>query len=142
MQFVEPSEPRRTERKSSISQFSGLLSVRRGDEWVPIVFDSLDGIDCKKIKTHKSALALEPFIGYAFPVGECSYSESTYLLSDQKGTELKKLPEWFGDGFYEEHFDRKVFVNGDNGALGVKNDTTLRVGLDYVVAKKYMKPIK
>lgn len=142
MQYVQPSEPRRTEKRSSIYQFRDFLAVRRGDEWVPIVFDSLDGIVCKTVHSHKAALARKPFIGYAFPVGECETVESRYLLSDQKGTELKALPEWYGGGFYESNYDRKIFVNGDNGALGTEDKTTLRVGLDYVLAKRNMKPIK
>lgn len=133
--MLQPDEPQLLETKSSISQFEGLLSVRRGDEWVPIVFDRLDGIVCDTVKSHKVALSVKPYIGYVFPVGERREVEQTYLASNQSGVELKPLPDFYGAGFYEEAYDREVLVNAANGALGVTNDTILRVGLDYTLAK-------
>lgn len=142
MGFVTPDESRRTEQKSSVYQFHDFLAVRRGDEWVPIAFDSLDGITCDTVHSHKAVLTRKPYIGYVFPVGERNVSEATYLLSDQKGVEVKKLPSFYGGGFYESSYDRKVFVNGANGALGTEDNASLRVGLDYVLAKHSMKPVK
>lgn len=132
--MLQSDEPRYLETKSSISQFEGLLSVRRGDEWVPIVFDSLDGIVCKDVESHKVALSVKPYIGYVFPVAKRREIQQTYLASNQQGVELKPLPTFFGPGFYEQAYNRNILVNADNGALGVKNDTTLRVGLDYTLA--------
>lgn len=132
--MLQPDEPKFLETKSSISQFEGLLSVRRGDEWVPIVFDRLDGIVCNDVETHKVALSVKPYIGYIFPVAERREVEQTYLVSNQSGVEVKPLPEFYGAGFYERRYDRDILVNADNGALGVENDTRLRVGLDYTLA--------
>lgn len=136
--MLQPDEPQLVETRSSISQFEGLLSVRRGDEWVPIVFDAFDGIVCKGVRSHKVALSVKPYIGYVFPVGERREVEQAYLVSDQSGIELKPLPHFYGAGFYEQKYDREVLVNADNGALGVVNDTTLRVGLDYTLAKSHL----
>lgn len=141
MKILEPVDTPRVERLSSIYQHKHMLAVRRGDEWVPITFDVLDGVECKHMRSHKALLTDKPYIGYSFPVGECSYSSQLYLTGDQKGTELKKLPSFFGSRFYEGSYDRKVLVNSANGALGVKNDTTLRVGLDYCLAKKTLDPV-
>ena len=141
MEVLEPTEEKRVERLSSIYQFRHMLAVRKGDEWVPIQFDVLDGIVCDKVLSHPAILTDKPYIGYAFPVGECRYISDMYVQSDQKGTELKALPEFFGSGFYESAYDRDIMVNSDNGALGVHNDTTLRVGLDYVLAKNSLDPV-
>lgn len=134
MEILEPSEPIRVKRKSSIYQHRDMLAVRRGDEWVPIAFDVFDGMTCKKVYTHKAVLSLKPYIGYNFPVQECRYVSQTYVASDQKGVELLKLPNWYGAGFYQNKYDRKILVNSDTGSLGVKTDTTLRVGEDYCLA--------
>lgn len=136
MKILEPVEEIRIERKSSIYQHRHMLAVRRGDEWVPISFDILDGTLCEHMKSHKGVLTDKPYIGYSFPVGECRYVSQLYLTGHQEGTELKKLPDWYGTGFYPSYYNREVLVNGANGALGERNDTTLRVGLDYCLAKK------
>lgn len=141
MKILEPVEERRVERKSSIYQHKHMLAVRRGDEWVPISFDVLDGVDCDHMKSHKAVLTDKPYIGYSFPVDECRYSSQLYIIGQQKGTELKVLPSFFGAGFYESNYDREVLVNSANGALGERNDITLRVGLDYCLAKKTLDPV-
>lgn len=138
MKIIQPVNDKKLDTKSSVYQYSGFLSVRRGDEWVPVVFDTLDGVKCKEMRSHKAMITLEPAIGYHFPVKECRYSDQTYVSSHQDGQEVAKLPDFFGTGFYENHYDREILVNADNGGLGVKNDTTLRVGLDYVLAKKVL----
>lgn len=140
MEILEPTEKRELERKSSIYQNRGMLSVRRGDEWVPIAYDVLDGVQCDRLESHKAVLAVNDYIGYQFPVKECRYLSDVYISSDQTGTELVPLPDFYGAGFYEKKFDRNVLVNSANGALGEHNDTTLRVGLDYVLAKETLDP--
>lgn len=133
---IPDSDDHKLERKASNLQFKDFLSVWKGNEWVPISFDTLEGKDCDKIITRKAVLTDKPYIGYKFPVKSCRYVSESYLLSDQRGKELKALPEYYGTGFYESYYDRNVFVNAHNGALGMKDDITLRVGLDYVVAKE------
>lgn len=141
MIIKEPVEEIRVERKSSIYQHRHMLAVRRGDEWVPIQYDVLDGVGCDCIQTHPAVLTDKPYIGYNFPVGECRYVSQLFVTGEQKGTELKVLPDFYGAGFYESAYDREVFVNACNGALGEKNDTTLRIGLDYCLAKKTLDPV-
>lgn len=141
MKILEPVEEIRAERKSSIYQHRHMLAVRRGDEWVPIAFDILDGVECHTMKTRRGILTDKPYIGYSFPVQECRYVSQLYVESDQKGAELKKLPDYYGPGFYQRVYDRDILVNSANGGLGVKNDTTLRVGLDYCLAKKTLDPV-
>lgn len=136
MKILEPVEKPRVERLSSIYQHKHMLSVRHGSTWLPVAFDVLDGIICDEIRHHQAILTDKPYIGYTFPVQHCCYLSQTYVTGDQKGTELKVLPEWFGNGFYERAYNREVFVNSDNGALGVVNRTNLTVGLDYCLAKK------
>lgn len=134
MRFLEPDEERRVERHSSIYQHKHMLAVRRGDEWVPIAFDVLDGFGCKETYTHKAVLTDKPYIGYSFPVGECSYASDVYVSSNQQGQRLRALPAWYGAGFYEDNIDRTILINSASGALGNHQETTLRVGLDYCLA--------
>lgn len=136
MEILEPDEKVRVERKASNLQFKHMLAVYKGNQWVPIAFDVLDGFLCDETLTHKAILTDNPYIGYAYPVGKCRYVSDIYLQGDHKATELRVLPSWFGSGFYEEDIDRKTLVNSANGALGVHNDTTLNVGLDYCLAKE------
>lgn len=140
MEILEAHEPHRVKRYSSISQYEGMLAVRRGDEWVPVVYDVLDGLNCDHMLSHKAMLARKSFVGYNFPVKECTYVSERILAHTQKGTELRALPEWYGTGFYEADYDRKVLTNAENGALGVTNKMTLRVGLDYVIAHDHLDP--
>lgn len=141
MQILEPIEDNKVERHSSIYQNRGMLAVRRGDEWVPIAFDIFDGVNCKDVKSRKGVLTLSPYIGYQFPVKECRYLSELYVSSDQKGEELKVLPDYYGAGFYKAKFNREVLVNSAAGALGVVNDTTLRVGTDYCLANETIDPV-
>ena len=136
MKILEPTEDNRVERLSSIYQHKHMLAVRHGSGWLPIAFDVLDGIVCDKIRHHQAIVTDKPYIGYTFPVKHCCYLSQNYILSDQKGTELKVLPEWYGAGFYESKYDRDIFVNSNSGALGVTNKTNLTIGLDYCLAKK------
>lgn len=141
MTITYPEEDQRLTRQSSIYQHAGMLSVRKGDEWVPIAFDVFDGYNCGETLSHQAVLTLRPYIGYHFPVAECPYVHDTYLASDQQGEETALLPSYFGSGFYQRKFDREVLVNSASGALGVRDQGKLRVGLDYVVAKHSMTPV-
>lgn len=141
METIGAVEDRPLERKSSIYQNRHMLAVRKGDEWVPISYDTLEGIDCDTIITKRAVLTDKPYIGYQFPVATCRRLSQTYIASDQKGSELKALPSYFGAGFYERYYDRDIIVNSATGALGQTNATTLRVGLDYVLAKETIDPV-
>lgn len=140
MEILEPDEKVRVERKASNLQFKHMLAVYKGNQWVPIAFDVLDGFLCNETLTHKAVLTDKPYIGYAYPMNSCRYLSDVYIQSDVKGTELKVLPSWFGAGFYEEKVDYGILVNSANGALGVHNDTTLNIGLDYCLAKENLDP--
>lgn len=141
MEVLQPINDLKLNRYSSINQNRGFLAVHRGGEWVPICFDVFDGVDCHEVKNHKAVLALGDYLGYQFPVGERRYLSDVYVASDQKGTETRALPSFYGAGFYEEAYDRKVLVNSADGALGVHNDTTLRIGQDYILATDEVEPI-
>lgn len=141
MELLESADERTIERKSSIYQFEGFLAVRKGDEWVPIQYDVLDAIRCNRVEAHKAVLTNKPYIGYVYPTKKCRYVSDSYVAGDEKGTELLPLPEFYGTGFYENAYNREFLVNGANGALGVHNDITLTVGLDYVKAKDSLEPI-
>lgn len=141
MEVLEPNENNLVERKSSIYQHRGMLAVRKGDAWAPIAFDVLDGITCKTVHSHKAVLTREDYIGYNFPVGSCPYLSEAYVESDQEGIETKVLPDFYGSGFYESRYDRKVLVNSASGALGVVNQDNLQIGLDYVTAKSSLDPV-
>lgn len=130
------------ERKSSISQHRDLLSLLHKGEWCPIVFKIIDGVECGHIKYHKVALALKPNLNYTFPVGTCHYVKDKYVLSDQDEIKLKKLPAFYGNGLYETHERKEVFVNIGDKALGFREKKTLRVGKDYVRAKKILKAVE
>lgn len=132
MELLYDSDYKPAKRLSSINQFKDFLAVQVQGEWVPICFDVIDGIVCGHIQTHKAILALEPFIGFHYQVDECHYSKTEYLLGDDFGVETKKLPAELGSGFYQSAFNRKIFVNGDNGSLSLQNDKTLRIGTDYI----------
>lgn len=135
MELLESADEYTVERKSSIYQFEGFLAVRKGDEWTPIQYDVIDAIHCNRVEAHKAVLTNKPYIGYVYPTEKRRYVSDSYVAGDEKGTELLPLPEFYGAGFYENAYDREFLVNGANGALGIHNDATLTVGLDYVIAK-------
>lgn len=137
--ILEPVMDSQVERKSSNYQYKGFLSVLKRNSWVPISFDVLDYIDCNKVVSHKAIVTDKEFIGYHYPVKECKYYIDQYVVSDSQKTTLKALDEWFGAGFYEAFEDKRVIVNADNGSLGQRNELNLKVGLDYVTAKKTLK---
>lgn len=137
--ILEPTTNTQVERKTSNYQHKNFLSVMKRNSWVPISFDVLDYIDCDKIVSHKAIVTDREFIGYHFPVKECRYYIDQYVVSDDQDTVLEQLDEWFGAGFYEKFVDKDVIVNADNGSLGTRNEIDLKVGLDYVTAKKTLK---
>lgn len=130
------------ERKSSISQHKDLLCILVGGEWCPIVFNVVDGVECGQIKYHQATLAIKEGINYTFPVGTCHYVKDKFILSNQDEIKLKKLPSYYGNGLYESHERKNVFVNIGDKALGFREKKTLRVGKDYVRAKKILKAVE
>lgn len=137
MDFLESADERRTLTKSSISQTKGrVLSVHNGvGQYFPIVFDHLDYIDCDQVKWHKEIIYDSDELTYMYPVSECTYYTDQYVYVDEHGKELRALPHWAGEGFYEAYADRNVFVNFDDQAFGVRNIQTLQNGLHYVEAR-------
>lgn len=119
-------------RRSSVDQYNGFLSVKKGGVNIPLRFDKIDWIDCDGIKTHSVVISDGNDMGYNFPVGRYTYFTDTYLIMDRKEVVVKQLPEWFGKGWYEKALNEKVFTNADNGSLGNRNKVELRIGLDYV----------
>lgn len=81
-------------------------------------------------------------IGYNYPVGECKFYTDEYVYHDEKGTELRALPHWFGEGFYKANVNSNSFINADNGALGTHNEYNLRVGLSYARARETLKGVE
>lgn len=136
---LKSSDTSRLERKSSISQHSGMLSVLKKGEWCPLVADVIDSVKCGHIVSHKAGITDQPVLGYTFPVGNYKYITDVFLTGDEDKETLAVLPEWFGSGFYKTHIREKVFRNSGTESLGLHNEASLRVGLDYVVAKDLLK---
>lgn len=130
------------QRKSSIYQHKDLLSVMKRGEWCPLVFDVIEGVECRKIKSHKACLRISPGLDYTFPVGTCKYTKDTYYLSQKDKIEKRVLPDYYGTGFYETHERKNVFTNADKYALGNHQEKILRVGKDYVMAKNILKAVE
>lgn len=142
MRVIEPVTDEQVERRSSISQHRNLLSLYINGEWCPLVFNIVDGVECGHIKYHRVAIELHPGVNYTFPVGTCRYEKDKYILTHQDEIKLKPLPEFFGDGLYESHEVKNVFVNIGDNALGFKEKKTLRVGKDYVISKKILQGVE
>lgn len=142
IQTVNPIYEDNLVRKSSIYQHGDLLCVMKKGEWCPLVFDVIDGVECGKIKSHKSCLRIKDGLNYTFPVGNCHYTSDIFYLSQKDKTELKVLPDYYGTGFYESHERKNVFTNAGSEALGNHQEKSLRVGKDYVMAKKILKAVE
>lgn len=150
LKWLEPDEKPEVFWHSSISQEKHTFSVLKRGEWVPISFDSLDYITCEnkegccgktkcnqlKAVTHCAILTDKPDLGYRYKVGECRYLSTILLTHDHVEEVERPLPVWMGKGTYTDYVDTNAFVNADNEALGLVNDTNLRVGLAYALAKK------
>lgn len=137
MEFLPAADEHRTITKSSISQAKDhVLSVHNGvGQYLPLVFDHLDWIDCDQVKWHQEIVSDSDELAYMYPVSECTYYTDQYVYVDEHGKELRTLPHWAGEAFYEAYVDRNVFVNFDDQALGVRNKQTLQNGLHYVEAR-------
>lgn len=148
MEILYPDEGNeQVHRHSSIDQFRGFLSTMVKGGWTPIVFDQLDGINCETIISHPVIISFGDDIGYIFPEAHCTYASDHFVYFDEEGVEQKLLPECFGGGgdWYQEYVRKNTFVNfdGPNGgsSIGTHNQTTLRVGLDYVKASESLPPV-
>lgn len=136
MEFLPDASEHRTKTKSSISQAkSTKLSVGNGvGQYFPVVFDHLDYIDCGKVVSHRTTISTSNELDYEYPIQECTYYTDEYVYVDEHGSELRKLPHWFGEGFYQAYVNRNAFVNFDDQAFGTRNKQTLQSGLSYVIA--------
>lgn len=137
MDYLPSADEHRTKTKSSISQARDIkLSLSNGvGEFLPIVFDHLDYIDCDKVASHKITVSTSNELDYEYPIGECTYYTDEYVYIDEHGSELRKLPHWFGeDSFYQTYVDRNALVNFNKESFGTRNRQMLQVGKHYVVA--------
>lgn len=136
--ILYPDEHPTVHRHSSIDQFGDFLSVWKQGGWAPIVFDQLDGITCDEIKTHPVIISWGDDLGYVYPEKHCTYASDKFIYFDKEGVEQRLLPACFGGGgeMYDKYLCENAFINfdgdGDGNSLGTHNETTLRVGLDYV----------
>lgn len=141
MEILSPDESPAVHRYSSIDQFKGyfVTTYERGG-WVPIMFDSLDGITCEKVHSHRIAITGEGDIGYQYSDGECVYASDMYMYFDQQEKVLKPLPCYMGgEGeFYEPFRKSNSFLNGDDVSLGIHSTKRYRVGLSYVKADEFL----
>lgn len=137
MDFLPAADEHRTITKSSISQAKDhVLSVHNGaGQYFPIVFDHLDWIDCDQIKWHQEMVSDSDEMAYIYPVSECTYYTDQYVYFDENGAEVRELPHWFGEGFYEASVSRNNFINFDDQSFGVRNAQTLQNGLHYVESR-------
>lgn len=138
MKFLEIADEQRTITKSSISQARGTaLSTTNGiGQFFPIVFDSLDYIDCDKVKSHPIIVTDTNELGYDYPVKECNYYTDQYIYTDDVKTEMRALPHWFGEGLYKAYVNKNTLTNFDGEAFGTRNEITTQSGLHYVTATK------
>lgn len=136
MEFLPSADEHRLKTKSSISQAKDdIFSVHNGaGEYLPLEFDFLDYIDCDKIKSHRIIVSTSDELAYQYPVEKCVYYTDEYIYVDEHGKELRTLPHWAGEGFYEAYVDRNAFINFDKESLGVKNKQLVDIGLNYAVA--------
>lgn len=138
MEYLNDADENDIHRHSSVDQYGAFLSVKKGGVNIPLRFDSLDWINCEGIKTHPIIVSDGTDLGFNFPVGHYTFFTDTYLIGDRKEVVVKKLPEWFGLGWYEKALNEKVFTNFDDGSLGMRNRVDLRIGLDYVAADEVL----
>lgn len=111
-------------------------------EWLPISYDVLDYITCKKAASHKAIVTDGDDIAFDFDVSTCTFYTDQYVYHDKNKTEIRALPHWFGEGFYRAHIDSKAFINTDYESLGVRNRYDLRIGLSYALADETLKAIE
>lgn len=140
--YLPASNDQKVFRHSSTSQFRTTLSVLKRGEWLPIVADRIDYIDCDKIVRHKAGISDKPDIGYTYPVAECKYFSDIYLLGHNSEKTIEMMETWFGTGFYESFNDKDVLVNSDINSLGESNVAKLRVGMPYCRAEDTLEPVE
>lgn len=141
MAILEPVDNPQVKYHSSISQHKHTLCVMKKGEWCPIVFDSIDWIDCDSVKSHLAGLTDEFNIGYDYPVKECQIKTVYPVYHDKNQTVRRALPEYYGSGYYDEVLTGQAFINADNGALGSANDIKLRIGLNYAISDDILDPV-
>lgn len=125
--------------RSSIDQFAGFLSVKRGGVSIPLEFDQIDYIDCGKVVSHPVIMDIEGGVGYLYDNGEVTQTETEYPTFHREETVLKELEPEFGNGFYEAHEEYESITNFDDGsALGTQNKTTLQVGQHCYMADEFL----
>lgn len=140
MDYLPATNDQKVFRHSSTSQFKTTLSVMKRGEWLPIVADVIDYIDCDKIVSHKAGVSDKPDIGYTYPVAVCKYFSEVFSLNHNQEVVTEALPEWFGAGFYERWHESDALVNSDTNSLGLTNVEELRVGLPYCRAAETLEP--
>ncbi len=138
MEYLNDADENDIHRHSSVDQYGAFLSVKKGGVNIPLRFDSLDWINCEGVKTHPIIISDGTDLGFNFPVGHYTYFTDTYLVMDRKEVVVKRLPKWYGEGWFEKALDKKVFTNFDDGSLGMRNRVDLRIGLDYVAADEVL----
>lgn len=138
MKFLTADENNQAEWHSSINQYKDrdFFTAEVGGVALPIVSDYIDYIDCGKVVSHPVSMEMGDTIGYDFPVGHYTLVTDKYVLVDHTGTEIRQLPSFFGEGFYETYVDSIAFTDFDNGALAEHNAQNLRIGLEYAICKK------
>lgn len=120
---------------SSISQHRNKLSQVVGGEYLPLSYDALDYIDCDHVESHREIVTDGDDIGFEFAVGDTCFTSDQYVIHNNEGETLEKLPEWFGTGYYRKKVKELDFINADNGSLGTHQVQHLRVGLNYALAE-------
>lgn len=133
-------------RHSSIDQFKDYISAWKQGGLAPVVFDQLDYIgDCSGIHSHPVVITFGDS-NFVYPEGHCTYVSEKFIYVDKEGVEHRLLPECQGGlgEFYDTYIKSNSFINfdGDNGgsSLGIHNEATLRVGLDYVKCDESLPP--
>ena len=138
VEYLNDADETNLHRYSSVDQYGSFLSVKKGGVNIPLRFDSLDWINCDGIKTHPVIISDGSDIGFNYPIGHYTYFTDTYLIVDRNEVVVKKLPEWYGAGWYEKALREKNFVNFDGSSLGERNRVDLRIGLDYATADEIL----
>lgn len=127
---------------SSIDQYKGFIATYERGGWTPIEFDNLDYIDCDNVVSHPVIIEFADMVGYNFPIGECEYTTDSYQKFDNKGVEMRVLPECIGEGFYEVAIDGEEIINFDGSALATRNNYKLKIGQDYYLSDRFIPPVE
>lgn len=129
------ADERRTSTKGSNSQTRpDTIAVHNGaGQFLPIVWDNLDYIDCGEIHTHPVIISYDDQLAYNYPVAHCTFYSDKYILHDGED-KVEMLPEWFGAGFYRAANDNLEIVVDDVSSMGTRDADTLQIGLHYVEA--------